>query len=189
MTCDKTSSCNNGPGYSSPSEAVNGPREKVLFVACPCADPDQGPDAVVVIDVDPDSDNYGKFIDKLAFPNKGDEVHHIGWNACSSCYGCKNVQRSHLIFPCLNSSRIYIINVMDHKNLKIEKIIEKDELSKYDLSFPHTAHCLANGKIMISTLGDSNGNNKCKSIISLIDRLNKLLIKLMSNLLFFLIDN
>ncbi|KAK6024621.1 selenium binding protein [Ostertagia ostertagi] len=38
--------------------------------------------------------------------------------------------------------------------------IEPEEVRKHGVSFPHTAHCLADGNIMISTLGDEHGNNK-----------------------------
>ncbi|KAK5980146.1 hypothetical protein GCK32_021646 [Trichostrongylus colubriformis] len=38
--------------------------------------------------------------------------------------------------------------------------IEPEQLHKYGVSFPHTAHCLADGNIMISTLGDEHGNHK-----------------------------
>ena len=41
------------------------------------------------------------------------------------------------------------------------KVIESDELkSKAKLSFPHTSHCLANGQIMVSAMGDVDGNAK-----------------------------
>jgi hypothetical protein len=38
--------------------------------------------------------------------------------------------------------------------------IEEKDLSALNLSFPHTTHCLADGNIMISTLGDSKGDNR-----------------------------
>lgn len=94
------------------------------------------------------------------FPHKGDEVHHTGWNACSSCYDKPAAKRSHLVIPCLNSDRIYIVNVTNERSIKLEKTIEPNELHKHGVSFPHTSHCLADGNIMISTLGDEHGNHK-----------------------------
>uniref|UniRef100_A0AC34QKV2 Selenium-binding protein n=2 Tax=Panagrolaimus sp. JU765 TaxID=591449 RepID=A0AC34QKV2_9BILA len=157
MVCEKS---NCGPGYASPADAIKGPKEKYMFVTCPCAKPEEGPDVLAVIDVDPESETFCKAVSTVIMPNKGDEVHHMGWNACSSCFGCANVKRSHLVLPCLNSSRIYLINVLDPVNPKIDRIVEKEELDKFDVSFPHTSHCLGSGEIMISTLGDSKGNNK-----------------------------
>eukprot|EP00061_Rhincodon_typus_P000909 g13151.t1 len=40
-----------------------------------------------------------------------DELHHSGWNACSSCYGDPSKRRNRLILPSLISSRIYVIDV------------------------------------------------------------------------------
>ena len=47
-------------------------------------------------------------------PNAGDELHHFGWNACSSCL-CPNAphphaERRYLIVPGLRSSRIHILD-------------------------------------------------------------------------------
>jgi selenium-binding protein 1 len=39
-------------------------------------------------------------------------------------------------------------------------VIEGAELKKLGLSFPHTTHCLADGNVMISTLGDADGKAK-----------------------------
>jgi selenium-binding protein 1 len=163
MSCKK-GNCG-GPGYATPAEAIKGPREKVLFITAPSTQPDKSPDALVTIDVDPESKTYGKAICKLLMPNLGDEVHHMGWNVCSSCHGSSGIQRSHLILPCLNSSRIYIIDTTDPSNLSITKIIEKDSLKEFNVTMPHTAHCLADGNIMVSTLGDANDNNKCDFLL------------------------
>ena len=43
-------------------------------------------------------------------PNKADELHHSGWNACSSCHGDPSKSRNRLILPSVNSSRIYVVD-------------------------------------------------------------------------------
>lgn len=124
-----------GPGYASPADAVKGPREKILFVTCANVNPEENPDALMSVDVDPKSPNYCKVnnffqkkesiiqvIGKVLMPNKGDEVHHLGWNACSSCYGNPLASRKHLVIPCLNSNRIYFVDTRDPTNLKITKV-------------------------------------------------------------------
>ncbi|KAK6750044.1 hypothetical protein RB195_002191 [Necator americanus] len=158
----KTICC--GPGYASPKEATKGPREKVLFVTCAHTNPD-GHDMFVAIDVDPNSKTFCQILSRVVFPNKGDEVHHSGWNACSSCYDKPSAKRTHIVLPCLNSSRIYIINVENERDIRLEKTIEPAQLFKYGVSFPHTSHCLADGSIMISTLGDAHGNHKGNFIL------------------------
>lgn len=41
------------------------------------------------------------------------------------------------------------------------QIVEPEEMrQKAGLTTPHTTHCLANGEIMISCLGDADENNK-----------------------------
>uniref|UniRef100_A0A1I7U2T7 Vacuolar protein sorting-associated protein 62 n=1 Tax=Caenorhabditis tropicalis TaxID=1561998 RepID=A0A1I7U2T7_9PELO len=96
-------------------------------------------------------------ISRVDVPNIGDEVHHTGWNACSSCHDKATEKRSHLIVPCLNSDRIYIINVEKPRGIYLQHTIEPSKLHSLNLSFPHTSHCLADGNIMISTLGEANG--------------------------------
>ncbi|EEC08930.1 selenium-binding protein, putative, partial [Ixodes scapularis] len=39
-------------------------------------------------------------------------------------------------------------------------VLEPEEMHKLGLATPHTPHCLANGNIMISTMGDPQGNGK-----------------------------
>ncbi len=46
-------------------------------------------------------------ISRLPMPHLGDELHHSGWNACSSCFNVPGASRSRLILPALGSSRLY----------------------------------------------------------------------------------
>ncbi|VDM69687.1 unnamed protein product, partial [Strongylus vulgaris] len=99
-------------------------------------------------------------LSKVVFPNLGDEVHHSGWNTCSSCHSDPSKKRSHLVLPCLNSDRIYVVNVENERDLRLEMTIEPALLHDYNVSMPHTAHCTAAGDVIISTLGDAQGENK-----------------------------
>ena len=86
------------------------------------------PDFIAVVGADPNSDSYGKIVGETAMPNAGDELHHFGWNRCSSA--CHGPDRSHLIVPGFRSSRIHILNVADDpRRPRIEKVIEADELA------------------------------------------------------------
>lgn len=59
------------------------------------------------------------------------------------------------------SRRSFIFDVGENpKRPKLFKIIEGDVLRSNNCSAPHTAHCLANSNIMISTMGDAAGNSK-----------------------------
>ncbi|KAI1709713.1 56kDa selenium binding protein (SBP56) domain-containing protein [Ditylenchus destructor] len=156
--CNK---CSTGPGYSSPQEAFEkGPREKILFVCCPNVSVPQKPDMIAAVDVDPESKTYCQVVSQVILPNIGDEVHHTGWNACSSCYNDVGKRRQYLVVPCLASGRIYFVNTSDPKNLTLHKTIEGSELEKNGVSWPHTAHCLADGNIMVSTMGNAAGENQ-----------------------------
>ena len=74
--------------YPSPRMASKAAPETVAYVAA--FDPNRKtPDAIAVVDVDPKSKSYSKIISTTPMPNAGDELHHFGWNACSSCL-CPN---------------------------------------------------------------------------------------------------
>jgi selenium-binding protein 1 len=69
--------------YPSPKLAMEAPAEELAYVAL--LDPTaQRPDAMGVVDVDPGSPSYGKLVGRTDMPSPGDELHHFGWNACSS---------------------------------------------------------------------------------------------------------
>src|SRR5882757_6617966 len=116
------------------------------------------PDSLGVVDVDPKSARYGKIVHTVTMPNKGDEFHHFGWNACSSALsplsGHAFLERRYLIIPGLRSSRIYVVDTKpDPTQAKIIKIIEPEEIfHKTGYSRPHTIHCGPEG-IYVSTLG------------------------------------
>ena len=68
-----------GPGYASPSEAIQAPREKLLYtIAIYTGTGIKKPDYLATIDIDPDSTNYSKVIHRLEMPGIGDELHHMG---------------------------------------------------------------------------------------------------------------
>src|SRR5277367_727846 len=74
--------------YPSPRMAMKAPAETLAYVAS--FDPTRAvPDAISVIDVDPGSPTYSQVVGSVTMPNVGDELHHFGWNACSSCL-CPN---------------------------------------------------------------------------------------------------
>jgi len=155
--CSKT-----GPGFATPRDAFRyAKREKIVYIPAIVPAKDR-PDYLATVDVDPESKSYGQVISRLPTSYLGDEIHHTGWNACSSCFDDPSKSRSRLIVPGLLSSRIYVIDVAtDPRNPKIDKVIEPSELYNMGCSNPHTTHCLPSGQIMISCLGDGpEGNGK-----------------------------
>jgi len=149
-----------GPGYASPEEAMQAPPETLLYtVALYDNTAIEKPGYLATIDVDPASPSYSRVIARTPVPNLGDELHHFGWNACSSCHGDESKSRRFLVVPGTGSSRIHIIDTGDERAPKLHKVIEPDEiLAKTGLTTPHTVHCLADGHVMISMLGDAAGN-------------------------------
>ena len=147
--------------YPSPRMAMKAPPETLAYVAA--FDPERkSPDAIAVVDVDPNSKSYAQIIGTTAMPNTGDELHHFGWNACSSCL-CPNaphphVERRYLVVPGLRSSRIHIIDTKpDPRNPKIVKVLEPKEIAeKTGYTRPHTTHC-GPGGIYVSALGNPDG--------------------------------
>ena len=147
--------------YPSPRLAMQAPPETLAYVAM--LNPSGGPDGLGVVDVDPNSSRYGQVVGTLAMPNAGDELHHFGWNACSSAL-CPyaphpHVERRFLVVPGLRSSRIHVIDTQpDPRQPRVVRVIEPDELAgRTGYSRPHTSHCGPDG-IYMSALGAPDGN-------------------------------
>lgn len=154
---DGDATCNT---YASPQEAAKALREKDMFVTALRVGIDGGKnDYLATVDVDPASPTYSKVVSRLAMPHAGDELHHFGWNACSSCHADPAHTRRYLIVPGLKSGRIHVIDTANPRDLKMHKVIEPELIAaKTNLSAPHTVHCLPDGTIMLSMLGDASGN-------------------------------
>jgi methanethiol oxidase len=155
--------------YATAREATGADPEKLAYVvtlnpgAATGQNGDGRPDALVTIDLDPSSSTYGQLLGRLEMPNVGDELHHFGWNACSSAL-CPwaphpHLERRYLLMPGLRSSRLHIVDVKDDpRNPKIAKVIEPDELMrKTGYSRPHTSHCGPDG-IYMGALGNPEGD-------------------------------
>ncbi|CAH1105924.1 unnamed protein product [Psylliodes chrysocephalus] len=163
---------NTEPGYASPLEAMkNAPREKIMYVVCINPnDGDDKSDLLATVDIDPQSPTYCQIIHRLRTGNKNDELHHAGWNVCSSCHsstGCKNAPaRDKLILPALGSDRIYVVDVGKNPRApEFHKVIDASQMLNFNCRTPHTPHCLSTGDIMISTMGDKDENAKCEFIL------------------------
>jgi len=120
-------------------------------------------DALGVVDADPDSPTYGSLINKLELPNGGNELHHFGWNACSShlCAYAPNphMERRYLVLPGTTSSRIHVVDTQpDPRAPRLVKVIEGEEvMAKTGYAAPHTVHCGPEG-IYINALGAPGGD-------------------------------
>ncbi|WP_159717089.1 selenium-binding family protein [Geminicoccus flavidas] len=147
-----------GPGFASPEDAMAAPREKLLYtIGIYTGSKVDAPDYLATVDADPSSPTYSQVIHRLEMPNKGDELHHFGWNACSSCHGDASAERRFLVVPGFKSSRIHIVDTADPRAPKLHKVIEPEEvIAKTGLTAPHTIHCLGK-EIIISMLGNAEG--------------------------------
>ena len=156
-----------GPGYKSPVEAMLGPRETLLYVTCIEADGKQNGkrDFLATVDVDPQSEQFCQIISRAEVSHLGDELHHSGWNTCSSCYCDPSRRRDKLVCPTLNGDRIYIFDTSSPKEPKLFKVIDRDDMYRNDVSAGHTSHCLPSGEVMISCMGDRNRQNKASFLL------------------------
>ncbi len=129
-----------GPGYATPLDAMKyGPREKLIYVPA-LPEGSNHADYLATIDVDPQSPTYSQVIHRLSVPFVGDELHHTGWNACSSCHNDSSRSRKYLIAPGLKSGNIYVIDTAsDPRAPKLHKTISgKEIVEKTNLTWPHT---------------------------------------------------
>ena len=146
--------------YPSPRMAAKAPAEQLAYVAE--FDPKRSKaDRLAVVDLDPKSPSYASIVGRTEV-GAGDEVHHFGWSACSSCL-CPNAphphaERRYLVVPGLRSSNIHILDTKpDPKNPKLIRTITAKELAdRADYSRPHTVHC-GPGGIYVSALGNGKG--------------------------------
>jgi selenium-binding protein 1 len=149
--------------YPSPRLAAQGPPEKLAYVAALNPPGNRNNDAMLVVDLDPGSATYGQEVGRCTLSNFGDELHHFGWNACSSAL-CPyaphpHVERRYLVVPGIRSSRLYVLDVKpDPRKPQIVRTIEPDEIAKRaGYSRPHTVHCGPEG-IYVSALGSPAGD-------------------------------
>jgi selenium-binding protein 1 len=146
--------------YPSPAMAMSAPPETLAYVAM--LNPGGGTDALAILDVDSSSKSYGHQVQQVDMPKSGDELHHFGWNACSSCL-CPfaphpHMERRYLVVPGLRSSRIHVLDTKaDPSHPRLVKVIEADEVArKTGYSRPHTTHCGPDG-IYMNAIGSANG--------------------------------
>ncbi|XP_076271641.1 methanethiol oxidase-like [Rhynchophorus ferrugineus] len=158
-----------GPGYASPLDAIKkGPREEILYVVAVQPDPNKTTgDVLATVDVNPNSPTYCKIIHRLRTGAPNNELHHSGWNICSSCHGSSQCcKRDKLVLPSLVSNRIFIVDTgKTPRAPSFHKIIEPEEVNVTNCTALHTSHCLASGEIMISAMGDLEGNGKSDYVL------------------------
>jgi selenium-binding protein 1 len=148
--------------YRTPADAAAAPAEKLAYVVAFDREA-QRPDALTVLDVDPDSSSYGRIVGWADLPTLGDELHHFGWNACSSAlahegHDTDRLQRRYLLLPGLRSSNVHVYDTHpDPASPTLVKTIDAKELAdQAGYSRPHTLHCGPDG-IFLSCLGGGNG--------------------------------
>ena len=148
--------------YPSPRMAIEAPREELAYVALLNPTGEGPSDGLGVIDTNPDSPNYGTLVGRVDFPNADNELHHFGWNACSS-HLCAyaphaHVERRYLVVPGTGSSRIHIVDTKpDPRNPQLVKVIEPETVfERTGYAAPHTVHCGPDG-VYVNALGAPDG--------------------------------
>jgi len=149
--------------YPSPKLAAQAPAERLAYVALLNPTGQGARDAIGVVDVDPVSPEFGRLVGRVEFPNSDNELHHFGWNACSS-HLCPyaphaHVERRYLVVPGTHSSRIHIVDTRpDPRRPRLIKVIEGEEvMRKTGYAAPHTVHCGPDG-IYVNALGNADGD-------------------------------
>lgn len=146
--------------YPSPTMAMGAPPETLAYVAM--LNPRGGSDAMAVLDVDAASQAFAQQVHQVDMPGTGDELHHFGWNACSSCLcpfaAHPHMERRYLLVPGLRSSRIHVLDTKaDPSRPRLIKVIEADEvMRKTGYSRPHTTHCGPDG-VYMNAIGSADG--------------------------------
>ena len=149
--------------YPSPTLAMEAPPEELAYVALLAAAGTAERDALGVVDTDPARPATAGWWARRSSRRAGNELHHFGWNACSShlCPYAANphVERRYLVVPGTHSSRIHIVDTKpDPRQPALVKVIEGDEvMAKTGYAAPHTVHCGPDG-IYMNALGAPDGD-------------------------------
>src|SRR6266851_8062899 len=120
--------------YRTAAEAAAAPAEQLAYVVA-FDRAAQKNDAMTVIDVNPTSDTYGRVVGWTDVPALGNELHHFGWNACSSAlkhegHNMDGLARRYLLVPGLRSSNIYVFDTgADPRQPTLVKTIDGKTLS------------------------------------------------------------
>jgi len=124
--------------------------------------------------VSPNSPTYGQVVGWTDVPGVGDELHHFGWNACSSAlkhegHGPDGLARRYLLVPGLRSSNIHVFDTAPTPGPRLVKTITGRELSaKAGYSRPHTMHCGPDG-VFMTCIGGPEGDDDGPGGIALLD--------------------
>lgn len=71
--------------------------------------------------------------------------------------------RKHLLdygILCSTNHKWYLARPCRNKNCFLQSVEPVEVFHKTGLANPHTVHCIPGGQIMISTIGDPQGNGK-----------------------------
>jgi selenium-binding protein 1 len=157
--------------YRSPGTAVAAAPEQLAYVAA--FDPTgQQNDAIAVVDCDQSSATYAEVVGWAELPTAGNELHHFGWNACSSalCHDghgghhaddhAEPLERRYLLVPGIRSSNTFVLDTKpDPRRPVVARTIAAGELAaKAGYSRPHTVHC-GPGGIFMSALSGADGDD------------------------------
>ncbi|MFC7340182.1 selenium-binding protein SBP56-related protein [Saccharopolyspora griseoalba] len=149
--------------YRSPVEAIAAPPERLAYLVV-FDRSGASPDALAVVDTDPESADHGRVVGWSELPTRGDELHHFGWNACSSAFAhaghhTDGLQRRYLLLPGLRSSNVHVYDTQpDPRQPRLVRTIGAEELAaNAGYSRPHTLHCGPDG-IYLSCLGGVDGD-------------------------------
>jgi selenium-binding protein 1 len=112
------------------------------------------PDGPGVVDVKPDAKNYGKISHAVMMPNRGDELHHFGWNACSSALSplaghafLSHYSRPPLAMHLCDRQQAICDQGQDPQDHRARGVLRKTGYGR-----PHNIHCGPPG-IYVNTLG------------------------------------
>ncbi|MCD2198150.1 selenium-binding family protein [Actinomycetospora endophytica] len=160
--------------YRSAADAAAAPGEELAYVVA-FDRAAQRHDAMTVVDVDPRSAGYGSVVGWTDVPSVGDELHHFGWNACSSAlkhegHDMAGLARRYLLVPGLRSSNIHVLDVGDDpRSPTLVRTVDGKELSaRAGYSRPHTMHCGPDG-VFMTCIGGPEGDDDGPGGIALLD--------------------
>ena len=160
--------------YRTAADAAAAPAEQLAYVVA-FDRAAQKNDAMTVVDVNPESDSYGRVVGWTDVPGLGNELHHFGWNACSSAlkhegHDMDGLARRYLLVPGLRSSNIYVLDTEpDPRQPTLVKTIDAQDSVRKGRLLPPAHPALRTRRGLPHLLGGAEGDDDGPGGIALLD--------------------
>lgn len=133
-------------------------QERYLYVST-LAKSAGDPDFIAVIGADPRRPDFGRIVDRVDMPNRGDELHHFGYSP----------DQRRLIVPGLFSNRVHVFDVKGGGGQLSLRAVNENLAADSGYVVPHGVMAM-HGKLLAPMIGAANDTTLPGGIVELDDK-------------------